>query len=468
MHFAMQGYSYSLLFERNAVWDGFAPELQPGWLAGRRVDLSDIQWRSFRNGMPKLVLFYTLFAIVSRVVGDRHRVKIGVIAGILQLVLLHGCAAIFFLLSVLSNYTILHSSKKSVFLLWAYNLLALFAVRLSNGFMISSALPALRFLNTYRGIMRWDICFNISVLRMISYGIDRKRNDKDGLLRYMAYITYPPLYFAGPIVAYEDFEQQMASHGKRRASPRVIAKYALRFIADWISLEIITHVFYFNSLAKHKIGLHYAEYGLRFGTLEVAMTGWWVLCFMWLKFATIWRFSRLFALLEGLDPPENMTRCFANNYSIAGFWKGWHSSYNRWIVKYVYIPLGGTEKAHFNIWLIFLFVALWHDLEWRLLSWAWLICLAFLPEIVLKRTAASPKLQRLRSMSTLYRCICGCFAAISIAALLIANLTGFVIGMEGLKTFLSEIASDRAFICSALFVFYSAAQLMFAIRGYSW
>lgn len=46
------------------------------------------------------------------------------------------------------------------------------------------------------------------------------------------------------------------------------------------------------------------------------MTGFWVLCFMWLKFATIWRFFRLAALLEGVEPPDNMRRCFANNYDI--------------------------------------------------------------------------------------------------------------------------------------------------------
>lgn len=88
------------------------------------------------------------------------------------------------------------------------------------------------------------------------------------------------------------------------------------------------------------------------------MSAFWVLCFMWLKFAVIWRFfrwaslhsaplqnhivdeshqgiyivcfplatgnlvhmwsatCRLAALLDGVDPPENMRRCFANNYDL--------------------------------------------------------------------------------------------------------------------------------------------------------
>ncbi len=42
----------------------------------------------------------------------------------------------------------------------------------------------------------------------------------------------------------------------------------------------------------------------------------WVLSFMWLKFTVIWRFFRLAALAAGIDAPENICRCFANNYDI--------------------------------------------------------------------------------------------------------------------------------------------------------
>ena len=37
---------------------------------------------------------------------------------------------------------------------------------------------------------------------------------------------------------------------------------------------------------------------------------------MWLKFTVIWRFFRLAALAAGIDAPENIRRCFANNYDI--------------------------------------------------------------------------------------------------------------------------------------------------------
>lgn len=46
-----------------------------------------------------------------------------------------------------------------------------------------------------------------------------------------------------------------------------------------------------------------------------------------------WRFFRLWALADGIDPPENMIRCVTNNYSTLGFWRSWHRSYNLWIVR---------------------------------------------------------------------------------------------------------------------------------------
>lgn len=65
-----------------------------------------------------------------------------------------------------------------------------------------------------------------------------------------------------------------------------------------------------------------------------------------------------------------------------GFWRNWHASFNLWLVRYLYIPLGGSHRRALAVWPIFTFVAVWHDLEWRLLAWAWLSSLLFAPELV--------------------------------------------------------------------------------------
>lgn len=90
-------------------------------------------------------------------------------------------------------------------------------------------------------------------------------------------------------------------------------------------------------LKAHRIFLNFppqAALILAFITLNV----------MWLKFLCLWRFARLWALLDGVECVENMQRCMNNNYSIVGFWKGWHASFNRWLVRYTASCwIGGRE-----------------------------------------------------------------------------------------------------------------------------
>ncbi len=103
-----------------------------------------------------------------------------------------------------------------------------------------------------------------------------------------------------------------------------------------------------------------------------------------------------------MDPPENMVRCMANNYSPLGFWRSWHRSYNLWIVRYLYVPLGGTHRLAATSVLIFTFVALWHDLSPRLLAWGWLAALFILPEII-ARKALPPSMVRVSFLSVPHR-----------------------------------------------------------------
>jgi D-alanyl-lipoteichoic acid acyltransferase DltB (MBOAT superfamily) len=57
----------------------------------------------------------------------------------------------------------------------------------------------------------------------------------------------------------------------------------------------------------------------------------------------------------------------------------------------MYIPMGGSKKRLLNVWPIFTFVALWHDFEWHLLKWAWLMALFIAPEVLCKSIIHRPK-----------------------------------------------------------------------------
>lgn len=52
--------------------------------------------------------------------------------------------------------------------------------------------------------------------------------------------------------------------------------------------------------------------------------------------------------------------------------------------RYLYIPVGGSKNVVAATLLVFTFVALWHDLSFKLLAWGWLVSLFVLPEIIAK------------------------------------------------------------------------------------
>jgi D-alanyl-lipoteichoic acid acyltransferase DltB (MBOAT superfamily) len=90
-------------------------------------------------------------------------------------------------------------------------------------------------------------------------------------------------------------------------------------------------------------------------------------------------------MADGIETVENMTRCMTNNYSAMGFWRSWHRSYNRWLIRYLYAPLGGAKNYMLNFFLVFTFVAIWHDISLKLLAWGWLITLFIVPEVIAKK-----------------------------------------------------------------------------------
>lgn len=64
--------------------------------------------------------------------------------------------------------------------------------------------------------------------------------------------------------------------------------------------------------------------------------------------------------------------------------------------RYIYIPLGGTRNVLASSVLIFTFVALWHDLSFKLLAWGWLVSLFLVPELIARTVLPRSKVINFR------------------------------------------------------------------------
>ncbi|KAJ7973973.1 MBOAT (membrane bound O-acyl transferase) family protein [Quillaja saponaria] len=476
--------------------------LRPGWLRHDLLnDVSDAQWRNFRANIPVLTLVFGIFTLVANVLRAFFHLKasgmstIWLLFSLIYLLYLHG-ACIIFVLSIASvNFLLVKMfAQRRYFSLaiWSYNIFFLLCNRVYEGYSFSIFGQQWAYLDNFRGTFRWQICFNLVILRMISFGydyhwahqdshFDQKKHlqrcyicksgktcykflqesplqdDKFAFKIYLCYLVYAPLYIAGPILTFNAFASQL-DVPQSSNSVRNVASYGLRWVFSLLLMELMTHLFFYNAFAISGLWKQLSP-------ADVFIIGYGVLNFMWLKFFLIWRYFRFWSLISGIEAPENMPKCVNNSYNLQSFWKNWHASFNKWLVRYMYIPLGGSQKNLLNVWVIFTFVAIWHDLEWKLLSWAWLTCIFFFPELIIKSAAKAFKAESALG-EFVFRELSAAAGAMTITFLMVANLVGFVIGPSGIKWLASGFLQKEGLpILAGMFLsFYVGTKLMFLIE----
>ena len=238
--------------------------------------------------------------------------------------------------------------------------------------------------------------------------------------------------------------------------------YAIRFVVVLLTMEIMIHYMYMVAI------FHAKPSWSQYTPAQLSMLGFFNLKHIWLKLLIPWRFFRLWSLLDGIDPPENMVRCMSDNYSVMQFWRGWHRSFNKWSLRYLYIPLGGSTQGKFRAvggyLAVFTFIAIWHDIQLRLLMWGWLVTLFVLPEII---AAYIFPPRKWKDAPDAYRVLCGVGAVGEILLLMTANLVGFALGVDGLRDLVRGIVgswSGWAFAGMACVALFTGVQFMFEWR----
>ncbi|XVF41014.1 hypothetical protein PTKIN_Ptkin01aG0246500 [Pterospermum kingtungense] len=454
--------------------------LRRGWLFPPRLnDVSDAQWRNFRANLPILTLVFALFTMLANICRKSFRFRargmsiLWLFLSLIYLSYLHGACIIFILLITSVNFLLVKifaHAKYFALLLWIFNLVFLFCNRVYEGYPFSKFGQRWAYLDNHRGTFRWHICFNFVVLRMISFGYDyhwahqdscfdqekhiqrchvcksgktcyqilQERNARINdftFTAYLSYLVYAPLYIAGPIISFNAFISQL-DVPQNHYSIIEVTWYGLRWLFGLSVIELMTHLFYFNAFAA-------SDSWKTLSPMDIFIIGYGI---------------------AGIEAPENMPKCVNNCHNLESFWKSWHASFNKWIVRYMYIPLGGSHRKLLNIWVIFTFVAVWHDLEWKLLSWAWLTCLFFVPEMLVKSAANAFQAEGALG-GFIFRELSAAAGAITITCLMVANLVGYVIGPSGINWLISRFLGKEGLsvLGFMLVTFYVGTKLMFHI-----
>ncbi|KAF4548335.1 MBOAT-like protein 1 [Elsinoe fawcettii] len=526
-------------------WDKIQKHLSPGWILGRQVDNSDSQYSMFRDHIPYMTALLIAQPLLRRLYGAfwridsytqvrpessngpglshglstsaaadarlHHRVSFDFGFAMVFIGALHGVSALKVLLILYTNYKLAKELPRSYVpaATWIFNIGILFANELGHGYPLAEMLARISppsdpsspsplaawaaSIDNYGGLVkRWEILFNLTVLRLISFNLDyywasgrgdsspiEKKQLNPTLLSerdrvtygatlpdfsfrtYLSYALYAPLYLTGPILTFNDYISQ-SRHPLPTISPLRTFLYGIRFLLVLLCMELVLHYLYAVALS------HSSPSWAKYTPMQLAMVGYFNLHIIWLKLLIPWRFARLWALLDGIDPPENMVRCMSDNYSTLAFWRGWHRSFNRWIVRYIYIPLGGSGQGKVrgiaNFLVVFTFVAVWHDINLRLLMWGWLITLFVLPEVV--AGILVPK-RKFKGREDVYRWLSGVGAVGNVLMMMAGNSVGFALGLDGTVELAKGIVGDvggMMFFVAACSVLFVGVQVMFEHR----
>lgn len=146
------------------------------------------------------------------------------------------------------------------------------------------------------------------------------------------------------------------------------------------------------------------------------------LMFIWYKFLVIWRLTRMWSLMMGVDVIDNMGRCVLNNYGFERFWRMWHKGFNHWLIRYLYIPCGGN-KNFISVVFVIAFVAFWHDHRINIVFWAFILAIFMVPELMIKNYFRKHYLHLYPKQWFKYLCAIICSFYIQI--LCTCNLIGF-------------------------------------------
>lgn len=200
----------------------------------------------------------------------------------------------------------------------------------------------------------------------MSYTIDlyrRKIKVQKNAASFMAFVTLFPQIVAGPIVRYEDVQNEIDD---RKITEPMIAGGISRFITGLGKKVLIAD----------NIGLLWTQIkGIEFTELSAVSAWLGILAFTFQIYFDFSGYSDMaigLGKMMGFTFPENFDYPYMSK-SISEFWRRWHMTLGNWFKSYVYFPLGGSRKGTartiINLLIVWTITGIWHGAAWNFMLW---------------------------------------------------------------------------------------------------
>ncbi|KAI8507328.1 hypothetical protein Bbelb_147080 [Branchiostoma belcheri] len=432
---------------------------------GRRMDTMDFEWTFwktwFKNGLFSCFLGHVIVSIMVRRFLPNFKRECFLAYSLLALY----CVIGFKPLALLTLHSLLFYAAavlRSKLLCWG---LGTFLVATLN----SSLFRVLQYRlagseSTYYLVLSITA---ISVLRLLSFSLEVcRRKDKKvcSVMDLFVYNFYIPLAFLGPVVTYDTFQEHFNTPVVDRARPRCACWYICRVTVWAFITELACHFLYFCAL-EHNAPLFESS-----PPVVVAGIGYLQGHFLHVKYVIFYGLTSALAMLDGVGTPT-LPRCVSTCYSFRTTWKYFDSGLNIFLVRYVYIPMGGSRKG--LLWQLigstacFTFVCFWHGGHDNIIMWSvfnWLGILAESIGSALLKTDTAKLHLNTCSLRNQRRLKAAIFAPV--ATLLIINNLVFVGGRQaGFIYFHKLLISNFPLgTLGLLFSMYCSVQLIFELE----
>lgn len=353
-------------------------QLEKGFIGYCR-DPNDFEW-SFWTDWAKKSLLWSLFghgmiSVLTRLFYPKLKVPALTVYGLAAASSVLGIKGVSLLLIHL-GLTFLVAQLRRPALCWACSLLLL------------STLHFQTLQDIQRGWYETEeeyylLLFSVAVcgLRLISYSLEHCwcLAEPCGVVQLcllFSYTFYHPFFYNGPIITYKDYIHQIKrpveDTDRHGAAFKFVILRAGRIILWWCIAEYLIHVMYIHSIQSNETYLEILP-PWALGGLALALVQ-----FFYVKYLVLFGLPSMLATMDKLVPPK-LPRCVSIMYTFTGMWRHFDEGLYRWLIRYIYVPLGGSRHGLLckvlSSGVAFGFICLWHGGHdylqyWALMNWA--------------------------------------------------------------------------------------------------
>ncbi|CAH1244249.1 HHAT [Branchiostoma lanceolatum] len=374
-------------------------DLAPGWtILGRKKDIHDIEWREWTKRMrTSFPLYYLGQVVLGAVTGrllPKAKFPLYGLYGVVSLAICLGWRpAGVVLLQAAVTFALARLRRPA--LVWGFTIIVMTTIFIEPGYSWHYNLVP-----SYAKYLIYMVTLTLSCLRGVSFAMEFCRETEPNpagysLLDLLAYNFYWPLLTSGPIICYNSFREQRSSQDNDQTGLQnlpMVLWGLVRLLFWFLSVEVFLHYFYIHAVCDRVGVLRKASVFTLYGLIYAHVQ------FFHVKYVVFYGLGSTLARLDGISAPPQ-PRCVATVYQFADMWRSFDPGLYKWLVRYIYWPLGGSRSGlprqiAASI-ATFVFVYYWHGASQNLFVWTALQFFGVLLETLARRFMRMPAVREL-------------------------------------------------------------------------